>query len=97
MEHLFERIAYLKGLTEGLDVAKSSKEGKVLSEIVNVLDEFADAIVELDENQEELNDFVETIDEDLEHLENEFYPEDIMLEDESCESGCCCDEEEIEE
>lgn len=80
MSVLFERVSYLKGLAEGLEIQESSKEGKMLLKIVEVLDEFALAIDDLDyglneveETLDEVEEFVEMVDEDLSDLEDDFY------------------------
>lgn len=88
MEHLKERVAYLKGLAEGLKIDEKSNEGKLLKEIISVLDDFADSIVELDEVQEEIAEFVEEMDEDLSELEEDFYEEDEEEESEFYEIEC---------
>ncbi|MGV8148600.1 MAG: CD1247 N-terminal domain-containing protein [Alkaliphilus sp.] len=79
MNHLFEKIAYLRGLSEGLEIEKTTKEGKVINEIINALEEFADAIDNIAEEQVELAEYVESIDEGLtdleEDLEDDMYPE----------------------
>lgn len=76
MDYLFERVAYLKGLSEGLDLDETTKEGKLLTKIVEALEDFADAIADLDEEVEDLAEFVEIIDEDLADLEEFIYDED---------------------
>lgn len=81
MQHLYEKVAYLKGLADGLGVDENTKEGKLLINIVDILDDFADAIVEIEEEQNEISEYIETIDEDLEDLEDEIY-EDELDEDE---------------
>lgn len=77
MEHLYEKVAYLRGLAEGMELNESSKEGKVLLQIIETLEDFTDAIVELDENQLELTDYVETLDADLEDVEDELFEEEM--------------------
>ncbi|MCQ1529817.1 CD1247 N-terminal domain-containing protein [Lutispora saccharofermentans] len=76
MEYLYERVAYLRGLVEGLGIENSTKEGKVITNIIDVLSDFADAINELNESQEELDEYVEAIDEDLSNVEDELFDED---------------------
>jgi uncharacterized protein YbaR (Trm112 family) len=78
MEYLYERVAYLKGLADGLELEDSTKEGKMLVKIVETLEDFADAISDLDEELEELMEFVDIIDEDLSDLEDFVYDEDFM-------------------
>ncbi|MGL5347445.1 MAG: CD1247 N-terminal domain-containing protein [Peptostreptococcaceae bacterium] len=81
MKYLYEEVAYLKGLAEGLEISKETKEGKIIHKIVEALESFADAIVELDEEQAELAEYVESIDEDLSDIEDDIY-EDGEDEDE---------------
>ena len=75
MKYLYEEVAYLKGLAEGLDISEDTKEGKIIHKIVDVLESFADAIVELEEEQIELIEYVESIDEDLADIEDDIYEE----------------------
>ncbi|HSQ88679.1 CD1247 N-terminal domain-containing protein [Romboutsia sp.] len=76
MKYLYEEVAYLKGLAEGLEISAESKEGKIIHKIVDVLESFADAIVELDEEQADLAEYVESIDEDLSDVEDDIYEDD---------------------
>ena len=47
-----ENVAYLKGLAEGLEIAKEGKNGKVIDKMIETLDHFANAINRLqDENE----------------------------------------------
>lgn len=99
MEYLYERVAYLRGLCEGLGISKETKEGKVLEEVVEILGEFADAIVELSDKQEELEEYTEMIDEDLSDLEDDFYEDSEEDEMGYVEITCphCGEEIEIDE
>ena len=85
MKYLYEEVAYLKGLAEGLEISEETKEGKIINKIVDVLESFADAIVELEEEQIELIDYVESIDEDLSDIEDDIYEEDEDEDDEDDE------------
>ncbi|WP_278682771.1 CD1247 N-terminal domain-containing protein [Paraclostridium bifermentans] len=76
MKYLYEEVAYLKGLAEGLEISEETKEGKIINKIVDVLESFADAIVELEEEQIELIDYVESIDEYLSDIEDDIYEEE---------------------
>ena len=70
MKYLYEEVAYLKGLAEGLEISKETKEGKIIHKIIDVLESFADSIVELDEEQCDLAEYVESSD-DLSFIEME--------------------------
>lgn len=82
MKRLKEKVAYLQGLAEGLHISEDSKEGKVLASIIDVLAEMSEAISDLGKNQEELEEYVECIDQDLAGIEEDFYEEDVDDEDE---------------
>ncbi|MDU4935993.1 MAG: zinc ribbon domain-containing protein [Peptostreptococcaceae bacterium] len=81
MKYLYEEVAYLKGLAEGLEISKETKEGKVIHKIVEVLESFADAIVDLEEEQADLIEYVESIDEDLADMEEDIYEDEDEDED----------------
>lgn len=73
MEYLFQKVSYLRGLADGLGIDDSSKEGKLLLHIIEVMEEFADVLDESIDNQMELEEYVNYIDEDLADLEDEVY------------------------
>ncbi|HEX3033399.1 MAG TPA: AraC family transcriptional regulator [Bacillota bacterium] len=81
---LKERISYLQGLADGLDINADSKEGRLIREMLDVLDDMADTIVDLEARQEELEEYTETISEDLSDLEDEVYEE---CDDDECTCG----------
>ena len=76
MKYLYEEVAYLRGLAEGLEISKETKEGKIIHKIVETLESFADAIVELEEEQLDLIEYVESIDEDLSDVEDDIYEDE---------------------
>ena len=86
MKYLYEEVAYLKGLAEGLEISKETKEGKIIHKIVEVLDSFADAIVELEEEQIDLIEYVESIDEDLADMEDDIYDDEDSEDDDEDEN-----------
>ncbi|MDD4599766.1 hypothetical protein SDC9_30302 [bioreactor metagenome] len=75
MANIKEKVAYLQGLTHGLNVSDASTEGKLLLNIIDVLDDMAEEINNVTMVHEDLEDYVETIDEDLTELEEEVYEE----------------------
>lgn len=70
---MMESVAYLKGLTAGLEIDSSSKEGKLLVAIVDVLEEMAESVCDLEGVCEEFDELIDIIDEDLGDLEDDFY------------------------
>lgn len=69
MANLRSRVAYLQGLATGLDMPADSKEARLLSGIVDVMGEFADSVDELETSQDGLEEYLESVDEDLYVLE----------------------------
>ncbi len=89
MEYLYERVAYLKGLAEGMKVDETADQGKLILKIIDVLNDFADAINELSESQNELDEYVEAIDEDLSALEDDLcFDEDDECDDPDDDDDC---------
>ena len=76
MGNIKERVAYLQGLTQGLNVNERSAEGKLLINIIDVLDDMAEEFSNIQMVQEDLETYVESMDDDLTDLEDEVY-EDI--------------------
>lgn len=77
-----EQISYLRGLEEGLRIDESSNEGKILKKIIEILDNMAEEIEELQADYDELYEYVESLDEDLSELESDYYD---LKEDEDVE------------
>ncbi len=87
-----EKVAYLKGLLEGLGVDADSKEGKIWKAVMDVLADVALSVEDLEATVQEMGEQVDTIDEDLDALETEYY------DDCDCDCDCdCCDEDEFYE
>ena len=69
-----EKVAYLKGLADGLDLdQETSKEGKLIAKIIDVLEDVGFAVEDLEVEAEDLSD-VETV---------------IFDEEDEDENGCC--------
>ncbi|AEV68015.1 CD1247 N-terminal domain-containing protein [Acetivibrio clariflavus] len=69
MGFIKERVAYLKGLAEGMKINTETNEGKLLSSIIDVLDDMALAIDDIEEVQEQLGEQIDDLDEDLAEVE----------------------------
>jgi hypothetical protein len=71
-----EKVAYLKGLVEGLGVDEATKEGRIIKAVVEVLDDIALTVSDMEDGLSEVSEQVDAIDEDLEDLEKDFYGDD---------------------
>ena len=90
-----EKVAYLKGLMEGMKVDTESDEGKLFAAIVDVLGEMALEIEDLTDEVVELGDGLDVISDDLSDVEDVVYDEDEDDEEEECYATTCpeCEEE----
>lgn len=88
MEKLTDRVAYLMGLAEGMKLDPDQPQNKLLLKMLDVLKEFSQEIEALREEQEELADYVDSLDEDLSEVEDVLFDEeDDDDDDETCGSG----------
>ena len=67
-----ENAAYLKGLAEGYGIG-NSKEGEVISKLLELISDMADKINALEADNKELREYIEEIDEDLGAVEEDLY------------------------
>ena len=80
-----EKVAYLKGLAEGLDIdTEKSKEGKLISVMIGILEEVGLSIEDLEENTVALGEEIDALSDDLSDVEQ------LVFEDEDDEDGCGC-------
>lgn len=101
---LTERTAYIKGLCEGLGLdKKDTAEAKVIAALLELCEEMALEIDDIEADIGELADYCEELDEDLGDVEEVLL--DMDEEDDECdccdcdcdcddcECDCCCDED----
>ncbi len=86
-----EKVAYLKGLAEGLALDESKPEAKLIGAIIDVLDDMALTVSDLEEGMDLISEQLDAVDEDLDELEGFVYEE---LDDDCCCDDCCEDDEE---
>ena len=98
-----EKVAYLKGLAEGMELNAEKKEGKLLLAIIDVLEDIALELADVLDAQEELGEGLDAVSDDLEDVEDLLYGEDDedeeyelddLGEDEDCYATTCptCEE-----
>ena len=82
---LSEKISYIRGLADGLELDADKKEVKVLNAIIDLLDDMTLAVESTEELYYDLCEQVDAIDEDLTAIEDDFYDD--------CDCDCCdCDD-----
>lgn len=90
-----EKVAYIKGLAEGLALDETTKEGKLLAAVIDLLGDITDEICEIEDGCDEICEQLDAVDEDLSAVEDIIYGED---DDCDCDCDCdCCDDDELYE
>ena len=95
-----EKVAYLKGLAEGLALDTETKEGKLIAAIIDVLDEMSIRFKDIDDNLVDLEDGLDAVSDDLSEVEEALYEmddDDEELDDDAeyFETTCPVCQEEI--
>ncbi|MBE6839644.1 MAG: hypothetical protein IJN05_06945 [Ruminococcus sp.] len=94
---LTEKMSYLKGLIDGLEIDSSTKEGKILLQMSEVMNEMVIYIDDLQSQVDELTELCEILDEDLGMVEEDLYDCDCDCDcdcDDDCDCDCdCCDDD----
>ena len=91
---LNEKIAYIKGLADGLSLDESKPEVKVINEILDLLEDMAISVTDTEELYDELSLQVDEIDEDLASVEEDFYCDVCDCDCDDCDEDCCNFDEE---
>ena len=105
-----EKVAYLKGLAEGLNIdTEKSKEGKLINVMIGILEEIGLAIEDLEENSLALGEEIDVLSDDLADVEDivfddededdeeEFDDDWFEVECPSCDEVLVVDEDALEE
>ena len=82
-----EKIAYIKGLAEGLAIDTEKNEGKVLAAIIDLLGDITEEICDIEDACDDMSEQIDAVDEDLASLE------DIIYEDDECDCDFRCNAE----
>ncbi len=103
-----EKVAYLKGLAEGMDLdTEKSKEAKLINVIIGILEEIGLSIEDLEENDLDLGEEIDVLSDDLADVEDIVFGDDeedddfdedfFEVECPSCEEPIVIDDEALAE
>lgn len=102
-----EKVAYLKGLAEGLDLdTQKSKEAKLISVMIGILEEIGLSLEDLEENAFALGEEIDVLSDDLADVEDIVYDEEedeeydddwFEVECPTCEKTLLIDEDALDE
>lgn len=110
MMTISERVAFLKGLSEGMKLDDGKDETKLLKAIIDVLDDIALSVADLEDASAMMQEQLDAVDEDLDELEEFVYTDDddmdydafddeeiYEVECPACHETICVDEEILED
>lgn len=91
---LTEKVSYTLGLMDGLDINETTKEGKILRQMADIMKEMALSMEAMQEEIDEVVELVDILDQDLGEVEEDIYDFDDDDEEDDCD---CCSEDELYE
>ncbi|MBQ4581037.1 MAG: hypothetical protein IJA83_10300 [Clostridia bacterium] len=87
MSKLTDRISFLKGMAAGMKLNMEKDSNKLMLEMLNVMGEMAEEMAAMTEAHNDLNEYVESIDDDLADLEETLFGEEDGEVDEELAEG----------
>lgn len=84
MSESSKKVAFLRGMAEGMDLKADSAQNKLMLKLLEALDEMAGEIDDLKARQDKLEQLIDEIDSNLGDVEEALFP------DEDQEGGCNC-------
>ena len=94
MMTITEKIANLKGFLEGVQLDENKTETKVIEKIVDILEDMALEIEEMEERVDTLDAYAEELDEDLGAVEEYVFDDECdCCDDDECDCCDCCDDD----
>lgn len=94
MSKLTDKASYLKGLAAGLKLNPEKDTNQLLMEVLNMLSDVAEEMEAMADAHDELNEYVESIDDDLADLEEVLFGDDDDDDEDGC--GCDCDDDDCD-
>ena len=87
MSKLTDRISFLKGMAAGMKLNMEKDSNKLMLEMLTVMGEMAEEMAAMTEAHNDLNEYVESIDDDLADLEETLFGEEDGEIDEELAEG----------
>lgn len=76
MSNINDRVAFLKGLAEGMKLSDETNEGKLLLKMLDVMEKMAEEVTALRHDYDEMQEYVESIDDDLADMEEYLFEDE---------------------
>ena len=91
-----EKVAYLKGLAEGMGIDENAGQGKLFKVIIDILEDLSLDLADTRDSMTDLSDALEAVSDDLAELEEEVY-EGFLDDDDDDEDDYDEDDEDEDE
>ena len=88
-----EKIAYIKGLADGLKLDENTNEGKILAAVIDLLGDITSEICDIEDGCDAMLEQIDAVDEDLSAVEDFVYGD----EDGCCDCGDDCEDDDLYE
>lgn len=88
VKNLSDKVSYLQGLSEGLNVADSSPQGKIVSGVLKVLEDMTRKMHQIESDLNNLQEYVEDMDLEFMEWEKKIGQSGIMERDDIVELSC---------
>ncbi len=94
-----EKASYIKGLADGMKFDTTTDTGRLISQMIDLLEDMALTISDLEDENERLEAYIDELDHDLAEVEEEVYGDgcDCCCDDDwdCCDDDCdcCCDDD----
>lgn len=92
-----EKVAYLKGLMEGLSYPTDTPEGKILSCMADILSDIALTCDDMEQETVRLGEYIEELDEDLGDVEEYLFTDEEEDEEDEDDTDIADEEDEEDE
>jgi len=91
MENI-EKVAYLRGMLEGMKFDADSDMGKIVLKLIDIVDDLAHDLTDAEERADVMADYIDELDHDLGEVEEYVYGDDCDCCDDD-DRDCCCDDD----
>lgn len=97
-----EKASYIKGLADGMKFDTTTDTGRLISEMISLMEDMALSISDLEDENARLEAYIDELDHDLADVEELVYDDDddCCCDDDYCDCDdddcCCCDDDDCD-
>ncbi len=95
-----EKASYIKGLADGMKFDTTTDTGRLISEMISLMEDMALSISDLEDENARLEAYIDELDHDLADVEEYVYDDDCCCDDDYCDCDdddcCCCDDDDCD-